>query len=119
MRIVFPNLRSRLFCLIAGHATAQADGFLGEDEKQLVMPFQSAIDDLQIKNPERKKTAEGLHRHLARMRALCESDRKFLASLDLQQVTAALLGTVVRGGELRVCTELGKGSTFTIILPVG
>jgi|SRR6266436_356321 hypothetical protein len=114
---VFPKLRSRLFCLIGGNRTAQRDGFCDDDELQLVTPFQS--EDRQIKNPQRRKTAEGLHRHLAWMHALCEVDQKFLASLDLQRMTAALLETVVRGGEFRVCTELGKGSTFTIILPAG
>ena len=96
MRIVFPNLRSRWGCLIARHGAAQAEGVLDEDEMPLVMPFQSAANDPQIKNPKRKKTVEGLHRHFAWMRALCEVDRKFLASLDLQRVTAALLETVVR-----------------------
>ena len=65
MRIVFPNLRSRWGCLIARHGAAQAEGVLDEDEMPLVMPFQSAANDPQIKNPKRKKTVEGLHRHFA------------------------------------------------------
>ena len=95
MRIgVFPHLRSRLSCLIVGNRTAQRDSFFADDECQSVTSFQN--EDQQSKNPQPKKTAEGLHRQLAWMRALCEVDRKFLASLDLQRVTAALLETVVR-----------------------
>jgi signal transduction histidine kinase len=91
---VFPNLRSRLFCLIAGNRTAQKDSFFDDNEWQSVTSFQS--EDRQIKSPQRKKNAEGLHRHLVWMRTLCEVDRKFLGSLDLQRVTAALLEAVVR-----------------------
>jgi len=113
---VFPNLRSRCFASLAEIERLKGMVSAMTMNCSRLRPSRAKTE---IKNPQRKKTAEGLHRHLAWMRALCEVDQKFLASLDLQRVTAALLETVVRGGEFRVCTELGKGSTFTIILPVG
>jgi signal transduction histidine kinase len=96
MRIgVFSRLRSRLFCFIPERLTVQTEKFPGDDElAEAATSFESGIEGSEIRNRGGKKDAAGLHRHLAWMRALCEVDRKFLASLDLRSVTDALLETV-------------------------
>jgi signal transduction histidine kinase len=96
MRIgVFSRLRSRLFCFIPERLTVQTEKFPGDDElAEAATSFESGIEGSEIRNRGGKKDAAGLHRHLAWMRALCEVDRKFLASLDLRLVTDALLETV-------------------------
>lgn len=94
---VFARLRSRLSCLNAGRLTRRKESFPVEDEwARAATPFERGIEGLEIKDPEGKNIAAGLHRHLAWMRALCEVDRKFLAGLDRQLVTDALLETVAR-----------------------
>lgn len=98
MRIgVFSRLRSRLFCFTAERLTVPTERFPGDDElAEAATSFERAIEGSEIRNREGKKNAEGLHHHLAWMRALCEVDRKFLASLDLRLVTDALLETLAR-----------------------
>ncbi len=92
---VFSRLRSRWACLNAGHRTGRKKSFPVEDEwARAATPFERGIEGLETKDPE--GNAAGLHRRLAWMRALCEVDRKFLASLDLRLVTAALVETVAR-----------------------
>jgi GAF domain-containing protein len=86
-----------LFCFIAERLTGQTERFPGDDElAEAAASFERGIEGSEIRNREGKKNAEGLHRHLAWMRALCEVDGKFLASLDLRLVTDALLETVAR-----------------------
>ena len=96
MRIgVFSRVRSRLLCFIPERLTVQTEKFPGDDElAEAATSFENGIEGSEIRNRGGKKDAAGLHRHLAWMRALCEVDRKFLASLDLRLVTDALLETV-------------------------
>ena len=84
-----------------------AERFPAENELVgAVTSFERGIENLEIKNRERENPG-GLYRHLAWMRALCEVDRKFLASLDLRLVTDALLETVA---------QLFPGSATTVWL---
>lgn len=94
---VFSRLRSRFLSLNVEALTVTKERVPTESELvEAVTSFQKDIESLEIKNPERKNNPSGLHRHLAWMRALCEADRKFLASLDPELVTTVLLDTVAR-----------------------
>jgi signal transduction histidine kinase len=93
---VFSRLRSRFLSLNDECLTAPKERVPTENELvKAAISFEREIGALEIKTCERKNPG-GLHHHLAWMRALCEVDRKFLASLDLRLVTDVLLDTVAR-----------------------
>ena len=90
---VLSRLRSRFLALNAEGLTVTAERFPAENELVGAETcFERGTQSLEIKNSERENP-EGLYRRLAWMRALCEVDQKFLASLDPQLVTDVLFDT--------------------------
>ena len=101
---VLSRLRSRFLALNAEGLTVTTERFPAENELVgAATCFERGTESLEIKNSERENP-EGLYRHLAWMRALCEVDQKFLASLDPQLVTDVLLDTIARFFPVSVAT---------------